>query len=328
MDDFEILSTAVTYHRQFGYIFEQQEMESFNKFLDPASIEDITKSTISMLRGVWWMGWSDNPSEWTDILSKFDVTANTDVQGGMSPHVKELINWKLVNFYASTENFVEAEIRLLDSIENSKSGVIFPWEAALWLSRLSYLYLNMGNNELALSTLISADQILSKLNRTPHLYVSEIVQNLSHVAALHGYFEAADFYLDLLQLQNNQPQQYRDNSADLNIATTESYIAFRTLEEDRLKKARARHNNSGWVFSEVDVDVFYDSIDGYIATMQSQDCSNQVKFDRDGIGRQSIGNVLRVLELNTSTLCGDFHQARRGTERLKRACKRIPCSVL
>ena len=316
VDDFEILSTAVTYYQQFGYVFKQEEIETFGEFLDPASVEDTTKSSISMLRGVWWMGWSDTPSEWADILNKFDVTANTDVQGGMSPHVKELINWKLVNFYIRAEDFVEAEIRLIGHIEDNKSSDILPWEAALWLSRLSYLYLNMGNSELALSTLISADQILSKLNPTPHLYLSEIVQNLSHVAALHGYFEAADFYLDLLQLQNNQPPQYRDNSAELNIATTESYIAFRTLEEDRLKKARARHNNSGWVFNEIDVDVFYDYIDGYIATMQSQDCSSQVKFDRDGIGRQSIGNVLRVLELNTSTLCGDFHQARKALKDL------------
>ena len=315
--DFEILSTAVTYHRRFSYGFEDKEMELFVEFLDLGSSDDNPLNwTIRMLRGGWWMDWSDTPSRWADILSKYDVDANTDVQGGMSIHVKELINWKLVNFYSSTENFVDAEIRLLSHIEDNKSGIIFPWEATLWLSRLSYLYLNMGNNELALSTLISADKILSKLNRTPHLYLSEIVQNLSHVAALNGYFEAADFYLDLLQLQNNQPEQYRDNSAELNIATTESYIAFRTLEEDRLKKARARHNNSGWVFSEVDVDVFYDSIDGYIATMQSQDCSNQVEFDRDGIGRHSIGNVLRVLELNTSTLCGDFHQARRALKDL------------
>ena len=92
VDDFEILSTAVTYYQQFGYVFKQEEIETFGEFLDPTSVDDTTKSTISMLRGVWWMGWSDNPPEWADILNKFHVSANTDVQGGMSPHVKELIN--------------------------------------------------------------------------------------------------------------------------------------------------------------------------------------------------------------------------------------------
>ena len=53
VDDFEILSTAVTYYQQFGYVFKQEEIETFGEFLDPASVEDTTKSSISMLRGVW-----------------------------------------------------------------------------------------------------------------------------------------------------------------------------------------------------------------------------------------------------------------------------------
>jgi len=310
VNDFEILSVAVAYHQQFNYVFKSEEMELFKKFIE-FSDEPKNKNTrtVDFLGAVWWMGFSDKPSGWVDILSRFELYSLTDVQGGISPHVVELINWKLGTFHRDSENFVEAEMRYLGYISNHLNFPVAPWEAALWLSRISYLYHAMGNSDLALSTAISANEILSKLNRTPHLYLSEIVQNLSHIAALNGAFETADHYLSLLQLQSKQTHQYKNNSAELNIATTEAYLAFRTLEAARLEKARARHDRTNWEFNEIDIDVFFNYVDSYITNVKSSDCSNQAKFDINSIGKQSIGNVLRVLELDKSTLCGDFSGA-------------------
>ena len=310
VSDFEILATGLGYFHEFGYEFNDElHGESFSTFFAiPEKLE--TFRTIDMLHFSWYLYWAEDSTFLLKTLSAWQPYAMTDVEGGMSPHVTFLVDWKLGKFSSDEEQYIKAEMRYLRIIKHNLGSLTYPWDAVLWLSRLSYLYHNMGNADLAVSTALKAQKILKGLDATPHLYLGEIVKNLATVAALHGYFEATDFYLGLLNLQKGQVHEYRDNSAELVIATIESYLAVRTLESDRLSKARARHSKSGWEFNEFDINYYYDYIDEYISKIKSQDCMTKSNFNLDVINKQSLGNILRVLELNKATLCGDFSSAR------------------
>lgn len=319
IDDFEILATGLGYTNEFGYVPSSiEEVDAFSKFFKIQGSSNDYR-TIDML----WLAWStsvlEDSSASFHTLLDWDAFRMTDVEGGMSPSVYKLVNWKLTKNYVENAQFVDAEMSLLNSLKIGQGNLVYPWDAALGLSRLSYLYQTTGQSDLAIATAINADKILRILPAVPHLYLGEIVTNMVSVAVMHGYFEDADVYIGLLKLQENQQHKYKNNESDLFLATMESYMAFRTLDADRLQAARTRHKNSGWMFTKLDEDFYYDYVENYIKVVNSNDCSLGDEFNSDDIQalqQKNIGNILHILELNKTSLCGDFKKTTSTLENL------------
>ena len=307
IDDYEILSTGLGFYHQFNYEFDEQQQKAFVKFVErPESSGKLR--TLDILNYTWYSSWDNKvDSDYNFLMKHWDAFASDDVQGGMSPGVHSLVNWRLAqqNMYAG--NFVAAELRMLQAFFlHGAEQSTYPWEAALFLSRASNLYHSMGKAELAISLAEHAHEIIGLLSDTSHLYLQEIMSNLVQVAALHGHVETAELYLTILDEKSIDFRGAIDQQAELVLSTMDAYIAIRTLDIPRAALARERYKNSGWKFESINGEYFFQYMESYLEAMESKNCSSRVKFDPGQVQDQSIGNVMRILEIDALSFCKDF----------------------
>ena len=152
----------------------------------------------------------------------------------------------------------------------------------------------------------NAHEIIGLLSDTSHLYLQEIMSNLVQVAALHGHVETAELYLSILDEKSIEFRGAIDQQAELVLSTMDAYIAIRTLNIPRVALARERYKNSGWKFESINGEYFFQYTESYLEAMDSKNCSSRVKFDPGQVQDQSIGNVMRILELDALSFCKDF----------------------
>ncbi|MDB9805517.1 CHAT domain-containing protein [Porticoccaceae bacterium] len=306
IDDYEILSTGLGFYHQFNYQLDEVQQKAFIKFFEiPDDIDGLR--TLDILYFAWLSQWDNNEDlSVKRLMLNWQPFFSNDVEGGMSPDVYSLVNWKIAEKSMHEEDFVTSELRMLQEYVLGQENIHDPWESVLHLSRISKLYHTMGKGDLAVSVAAHAHELLSFLRKTPHLYLAEIASNLAFVNALHGNFEQAEFYITLFDKQGSRDDISIDRKAQLVVATVDAYIAIRTLDFKRIIKARERHEKSGWEFHTINEDYFYGYATSYIETMSSEDCSKRVRVDSSQIQDESIGNVMRVMEIDMRTLCKDF----------------------
>ena len=313
VDDYEILSTGLGFFHQFGYEFSEEQQKAFTKFFEiPEGLDKLR--TLDILYFTWYSSWENKiDSDSSALMANWDSFASGDVEGGMSPEVHSLVNWRLAqqNMYAG--NFVAAELRMLEAFFlHGKETLTYPWEAVLFLSRASHLYHSMGKAELAISLAEHTHELIQLLPNISHLYLQEIVSNLVQVATLHGHTETAALYLSILDEKSVNSRGAINQQAELVLSTMDAYIAIRTLDRQRAALALERYNNSGWKFESINGDYFFQYMESYIAASNSKNCSSRVKFDSGQVQDQSIGNVMRIMEIDALSFCGEF----RGLEKL------------
>ena len=306
-DDYEILSTGLGFYRQFNYQFDEQQQKAFVTFFErPDPLGKVR--TLDMLYFAWYSFWDDKTDpDLKFMMENWDAHASDDVQGGLSPGVHSLVNWRLAQHNMYADNFVAAELRMLQAFFlHGAEKSTYPWEAALFLSRASLLYHRMGKAELAISIAKHAHEVIKLLPVTSHLYLQEIISNLVQVAAMHGHIETAEWYFSILDTESVNFRGATDKQAQLLLSTMDAYIAIRTLDIQRAALARDRYDSSGWEFETINGDYFLQYLDSYIEAMNSKNCSSRIKFDPRQQQNQLIGNVMRILEIDALSFCGDF----------------------
>lgn len=310
--EYEILATGLGFYHQFDYEYDIDHGKAFVQYFQPPGTLQRLR-TLDAVYFAWYLHWDDEfVSDMRSMMLNWDAFGSDDVEGGMSLHVWELVNWKLAEEFMYENKLVASEMRMLEGFTHGQETNETPWEAVLNLSRISHLYHVMGKNTLAMAVAGHAYEILTTLEKTPHLYLSQIIANLATVTALNGNYGSAEYYLSLIDELDNVETFSVDKPAQLVISTVEAYLALRALDSKRLTKARERHKKSGWDFDTINDDYFFKYATAYIDTMSNQDCSNRKPFDSSQIEDQSIGNVMRVLEIDVLSFCGDF----RGLEKL------------
>lgn len=317
--EYEILATGLGFYHQFEYEIDIDHGKAWSQFFQvPGNRAKL--STLDAAYFAWNLHWdNDMASDMRNLMLNWDAFRSDDVEGGMSPHVWDLVNWKLAEEFMYEGDLVASEMRMLAGFMHGQEQNELPWEALLNLSRISHLYHTMGKNDLAMSVAGHAYDLLTKLEKTPHLYLSQIIANLATVTALNGHYRSAEAYVSLIDELETAETFSVDKPAQLVISTVEAYLALRALDSKRLTKARERHKNSGWDFETINDEYFFEYATSYIDTMSNQDCSNRQPFDSSQVEDQQIGNVMRILEIDALSFCGDF----RGLEKLLYELKRM-----
>jgi hypothetical protein len=306
IDDFDILATGLGYSHQFGYKFTGSEIESIGAFLKWDEKGSVY-TTKTVLWYEWMRGFEPTDYEGDNFLFNWDAWSSKDAQGGASPAVIHLINWKLGKRAIEQGKFVKAEMRYLKAVTHG-TGKEDPWDSALWMSRLSALYHYMGKTDLSLKAAKHTNELLKLLPSQPHLYLAEIIENIVTVSALNGIFDASEVYLSILKLRDKSNPEYLNRSSELVISSMEAYIALRNEDNNLLAKARQRYENSGYIFTTIDGEYFLNYVQSYIDDNHANICETSHGVTANAIKDAAVTNVLLALELNRTSLCGKVSQ--------------------
>lgn len=245
--------------------------------------------------------WEYTNEEFLHWISSFDT-------GFLIGSGRTVTDIAIAQMLASNERYAEAELRLLESIQNGRGEDTRVWDAALLLSNLAAIYTETGRVHLARKILFYSFDHLFPLMSVGHIHEVHTLAALLAVSMEINHWAGADLIVSILKRDlfdfSNAASEHIDVTRDLLIM----YALFQTDSLGDFEKNISFARNFAPFANEVE-EKFHNELVGflrtYIAALKNGICSIEMpNFDVEV--NKFFGLWLKMLEIGVILNCGSL----------------------